>query len=252
MLHLLISPLLFCSFEPYNFNSNMHKKFTVLTIVFLSALTLSAQSVKVKKESARIKGETIEGFGIDLEGSFSDVNASFIKYIKALGKVKQNSDYSALTESSLNGKNSDLPILAITKDNAKNAQAWLGVKTNEWPATDLDAVNKQLEKALYDFGVQYYRDKVQTQIDETNRALQAVEKQQQKFTTQNRDLNTNLEDNKREKIQIEKSLEKNKLEYETLLKKIEKNKKDQDSVGLAGEQIKKVIEAQKIKQSKIN
>ena len=230
----------------------MHKKFTVLALALLPSFVLSAQSVKVKKESARIKGETAEGYGVDLEGSFSEVNASFVKYIKTLGKVKQNSDYIILTESPLNGKNSALPVLATTKDHDKNAQAWLGIKTSDWPVDAVEGMSKQLEKALYDFGVQFYRDKVQAQIDETNRALQAVEKQQQKLTVQNRDLNISLEDNKREKIQIEKSLEKNKLGYETLLKRIEKNKKDRDSVALAGEQIKKVIEAQRIKQSKIN
>ena len=227
--------------------------FAVLLVLSFFGYLTSAQSVKVKKESARIKNETMEGYGVDLDGSFSDVNAAFVKYIKALGgKVKQNSDYMTLTESSINGKNSALPVFTTTKDKNNTAQAWIGVKISDWPADDLESVNKQLDKTLYDFGVQYYRNKVQAQIDETNRALQAVEKQQQRLTTQNRELNTKLEDNKREKIQIEKSMQNNKLENETLLKKIEKNKKDQDSVSIAGDQIKKVIEAQKVKQSKIN
>ncbi|HTJ52515.1 MAG TPA: hypothetical protein VL443_23810, partial [Cyclobacteriaceae bacterium] len=102
------------------------------------------------------------------------------------------------------------------------------------------------------FGVQFYRDKIQEQIDESNRALSAVERQQQRFSNQNRDLNMKLEDNKREKIQLEKSLVDNKTEYETLLKKIEKNKKDQDSLITSNEQIKKVIEAQKARQGKVN
>ncbi len=230
----------------------MHKNFAAIVVAILASSSLFAQSVKVKKETARIKGENTDGYGVDLEGSFSDVNASFIKYIKSLGKIKQNSDYGALTESVLHGKNAALPIYVLTKDNNKTAQAWLGIKSGDWPSSDVDGVNKQLEKVLYDFGIQYYRGKAQAQIDETNRALQAVEKQQQRLITQNKELNTKLEDNKREKLQIEKSLANNKLENETLLKKIEKNKKDQDSVALAGEQIKKVIEAQKTKQAKIN
>lgn len=48
------------------------------------------------------------------------------------------------------------------------------------------------------------------------------------------------------------NLEHNKLDYETLLKNIDKNKHARDSVALAGEQIKKVIEQQKEKQGKIN
>src|SRR3982750_538392 len=103
----------------------MLTKFTVSTLFFLLSFTLFSQSVKVKKESARIKGETAEGFGVDLDGSFADVNVAFIKYLKSQGKVKQTSDYNALTESNLNGKNSSLSIFGITKDNNKTAQAWL-------------------------------------------------------------------------------------------------------------------------------
>jgi len=230
----------------------MHKNFAVIVVAILASTSLFAQSVKVKKETARIKGENTDGYGVDLEGTFSDVNASFIKYIKSLGKVKQNSNYGALTESVLHGKNTALPIYVLTKDNNKTAQAWIGIRPGEWPSGDVESVNKQLEKTLYDFGVQYYRGQVQVQIDETNRALQAVEKQHQKLTTQSKELNMQLEDNKREKLQIEKSLANNKVENETLFKKIDKNKSDQDSIALAAEQIKKVIEAQKMKQAKIN
>jgi hypothetical protein len=63
---------------------------------------------------------------------------------------------------------------------------------------------------------------------------------------------TKVEDNKLEKIQLEKALANNKLENELLLKKIEKNKLDQDSVALAGEQIKKVTELHKERQRKVN
>jgi hypothetical protein len=130
-------------------------------------------------------------------------------------------------------------------------QAWIGSKS---PGQDADAsnINAALEKLIADFGVKYYRDKIQVQIDETNRAYQAVEKQKQRLVNENKTLLTKVEDNKREKIQLEKALENNKLENETLLKRIEKNKLDQDSVALAGEQIKKVAEIYKEKQRKVN
>jgi hypothetical protein len=44
----------------------------------------------------------------------------------------------------------------------------------------------------------------------------------------------------------------NKLEFDALNVKITQNKKDQDSVAVANEQIKKVIEMQKEKQRKVN
>ncbi|MBT1706483.1 hypothetical protein KK060_24630 [Fulvivirgaceae bacterium PWU20] len=55
------------------------------------------------------------------------------------------------------------------------------------PSTIEDVI-KDVEKLVHDFGVSFYRDKVQQQIDESNRALQAVEKQQLRLVGQNKDL----------------------------------------------------------------
>ncbi len=228
------------------------KKFALLlTLIFISLITL-AQTVKVKKESARIKGENIEGFEIELEGAYADVNASLVKYLKAMGKVKQSGNEITINEPTLNSTNYSVPVFATTKEKGKSISAWIGIKSSEWPTDNVDKVNAALEKQLHEFGVKFYRDKIQVQVDESVRASQAVEKQQQKLANQNKELNTKLEDNKREKIQLEKSIENNKLEFETLLKKIEKNKHDQDSITIAGDQIKKVIEMHKTRQSKVN
>jgi hypothetical protein len=228
------------------------KKFTLLLVaLFISSLTL-AQTVKVKKENARIKGENIEGFEVELEGAYADVNASLVKFLKTIGKIKQSGDEITVNNPTLNSTSYELPVLATTKEKGKTTSAWIGIKAADWPTDNVDKINKELEKQLYDFGVKFYRDKIQVQVDESLRASMAVEKQQLKLVNQSKELTTKLEDNKREKIQLEKSMENNKLEYETLLKKIEQNKHDQDSVAIAGDQIKKVTEMHKAKQSKVN
>jgi hypothetical protein len=224
-------------------------KKVILSILCSLILVLSyGQSVKVKKESSRVKGENLDGHGVDLEAKLQDVNSSFIKVLRGMGKVKQSDGVYVLTESSISSSKN--PIYCTTKDHGEKSTAWMGINESDW-GDEASKINKELEKALYDFGVKFYRDKAQVQIDESIRASQAVEKQQQRYVTDNKNLNIKLEDNKREKIRLEKNLEDNKLEYETLLLKIEKNKHDQDSINIAGEQIKKVIEAQKEKQSKI-
>jgi hypothetical protein len=218
------------------------KKFTLIAILLFSTLSMSAQTVKVKKENSNVKGEVAEGYAVELDGSLSEVNTSFVKFLKIYGKPKQSEGILSLAEPAINGRTYTNPVFALVKDNGKTSTAWIGIKTSAWTADDAAAVHKELEKMLYDFGVKFYRDKIQVQIDETNRAYQAVEKQKQRLVNENKTLLTKIEDNKREKIQLEKALENNKLEDELLLKKIEKNKLDQDSVATAGEQIKKVTE----------
>lgn len=223
----------------------------LITFVLISTLAL-AQTVTVKKETARVKGENIEGYEVALDGPFETMETAYIKLLKTMGKVKQGDDGIVISEPSINGLAYKQPVLAIAKKKDKMGAAWIGIKTSEWSKEDADKVNKELEKILKDFGVKFYRDQIQVQVDESTRASLAVDKQKQRLTNENKNLTIKLEDNKREKLQLEKSLEANRLENEMLLKKIEKNKHDQDSVSLAGEQIKKVVDMHKERQRKVN
>ncbi|HEY9004780.1 MAG TPA: hypothetical protein VIM75_01535 [Ohtaekwangia sp.] len=228
------------------------KKFILFSITFLIIFSLQAQTVTVKKESARIKNENTDGNEVLLDGIVSDVNSSLIKFLKTYGKVKQSEGTIILSELTLNGKAYTTPVYALVKDKGQQSVAWLGIRSSEWSAEDVVKINTELEKILHEFGVKFYRDKIQVQIDETARAIQAVEKQQQRLINEGKTLTTKLEDNKREKIQLEKSLENNKLQNALLLKRIEKNKHDQDSITIAADQIKKVTVMHKEKQQKVN
>jgi len=220
-------------------------------LLFTISMPLAGQTVKARKDESRVKGENLSGHAVDLEGSAEDVGSAFTKFIKALGKTKQSEGVITLSESTINGAVYRNPVYAVTKSKGNITTAWLGIRKAEW-ADGADAMNGELEKVIKEFGVQYYKDKIQGQIDESNRAAQAVDKQKQRLVTQNRDLNVKLEDNKREKLQLEKAIEKNKLEHEMLLKKIARNKHDQDSVTIAGDQVKKMVDAHKERQKKVN
>jgi hypothetical protein len=93
---------------------------------------------------------------------------------------------------------------------------------------------------------------VQKQIDETQHAADAVEKQKQRLVNQNKEMTFQLTNNEKEKIHLQKSIENNRLEYEALLIKLEKNKKAQDSLTNVSTQIKKVKETHEERLRKIN
>lgn len=226
------------------------KKFAVILIMTLSFPLLS-QSVKVNKESSRIKGESVEGYAVELEGTADDVTSAYSKYIRSFAKLKLGANPMTTSEAVIKGTSYKNPIYALVKEKGQGAIAWIGLKEGEW-GDDAEKITKELERILYDFGVKYYRDKIQLQIDESTQALQAVEKQQQRLLAENKNLNLKLENNAKEKIQLEKSLEVNKLENLNLLTKIDLNIKSQDSVAIAAEQIKKVVEMHKEKQKKVN
>ena len=227
------------------------KFFILLCILSVSFFGVWSQNVKVTKEESRIKGENTDGYAVDLDAKPEDVGISFNKYLKALGKTRQSSGTYVLTESTINGTGYKNPIYGVVKEKGGKTQAWIGIKKGEW-ADGADNVSKDLEKLIYEFGVKFYKDVIQVQIDESIRALNAVEKQQQRLTTQGRDLNMKMEDNKREKVQLKKAMETNKLDSTTLILKLAKNKHDLDSMVIVNEQVKKMVEANKEKQKKIN
>jgi hypothetical protein len=223
-------------------------KFLVI-VLFLSS-TAAAQTVKVNKESIKLKGVNAEGYEVVLDGTYGEVQSQLTKYLKPIGKIKKSDEADVITTPIINTKTYSSPIYVVARDKGQGS-AWIGVKAAEW-TSNKDQILKEIEKLVYDFGVAFYRDKIQSQIDESMRALQAVERQQQRLLNQNKEFANRLGDNKNQKIQLEKSLENNKMEFDALNKKIAQNKKDQDSVAQAGEQIKKVIEMQKDKQRKVN
>jgi hypothetical protein len=229
-----------------------NKKITFFLGLIILGFSAYAQTVNVKKEKTRIKNDYADGFEVELQATFEEVEASLTKFMKTFGKFKSVENFMVVNEPVIQGRPYTTPVYGANKQVGNIISAWVGIKTDDWKKEDAETVNHDLEKMLHDFGVTFYREKIQKQIDESVRAGQAVERQQQRLQNQNRDLNGKMDDNRREKIQLERSLENNKIELETLTKRLEKNKKDQDSVAIAGDQIKKVIEMHRERQRKVD
>lgn len=231
----------------------MNKFLITATFLFIT-LAGFGQPVTVKKHTEKIKSETAEGFSTNLEGKRAEVNASLNKFLKEIGKIKfLSSDPLVITEPNINGTVYPKGVVyALTTESGNVVTVWLGVRATEWETKDADFIQKQLEKLTYQFGVRFYREKMQNQIDESQQALDAVDKQTLRFANQGKDLASKLINNELEKVKLEKALEANKLENAALKIKIENNKKAQDSIANAATQIKKVKESQMEKLRKIN
>jgi hypothetical protein len=225
----------------------------VLTTICISLTILSfSQTVTVKKEQTRVKNDYADGFEVELPGTYEEIDEAISKLMKSLGKSKESEGSYAVVEPSVAGRTYTSPVYGSTKQVGNMVSAWIGIKKSEWKDSEAENVSKALEGIIYDFGVTFHRDKIQKQIDEALRAAQTVEKQTQRLTNQNKSLTSKIENNKQEKINLEKSLVNNRIELEALTKQLEKNKKDQDSVAVAGQQIQKVLDMHRDRQRKVN
>ena len=159
------------------------KKLIIILTLGISTLSFS-QKVTVDKKSEKIKGESAEGYAAELDGKKEDIAAALGRLIKDLGKVKSGREYQYVEGPALGGTVYTTGIVyAKSRGNEEKSSVWLGIKAAEWTVNDITLVEKQLEKLVYQFGVKFYRDKIQAQIDEGQQALDAVARQQQRLCT---------------------------------------------------------------------
>lgn len=214
---------------------------------------VNAQTVAVSKQQERVKGDNADGYALEIDGAREDVSPAWNKYLKEIGKLRSSEDMISITEPVIGGTAyAKGMVYATTTGSEKKSKVWIGLKESEWTVNDIQIVYKELEAITYRFGVKFYRDKIQLQINEVQQASDAVDRQSLRLLNQSKDLALKLSNNEREKIRLEKAIEANRLEHEVMLLKIVNNKKSQDSVANAGVQIKKVGEMNKERQRKVN
>lgn len=236
-----------------NINSMNRNKFRIVILCLLYSVAAIGQKVTTEKQGQKINGEISEGYATTLEGKKEHVADSWSKFLKDFGKPKQGTGYTSINEPALGGTAYSKGIIyADIKDKGEKTEVWLGIKADEWTVNDIDIVKKELEKEVYRFGIKYYKDKIQAQIDEAQRAFDATTRQSQRLANQNKDLTIQLGNNEQEKVKLEERIQSNTLEHAVLIQKLENNKLAQDSVAQAGEQIKKVIQLHKDRQGKVN
>ena len=229
------------------------KKLVVLLGFLAFSPLLQAQKVTVNKKSDKVKGESAEGYTTTLEGKKEDIAAAWAKYIKTFGRVKSGSGYDFIENPAMGGTVYTSGILYAKNDgNVESGSVWLGIRADEWTVNDIKIVEETVEKLVYQFGIKFYKDKIQAQINEAQQALNIVVRKQQQLVGENKSLNSKLTNNEQQKIQLEKSLEANKLEHLVLQQKIVNNKKAQDSVAATTVTIKRAIEMHQERLRKVN
>jgi hypothetical protein len=226
-----------------------------LTILFIlmSTCVVFPQKVIAKKEAQKVKNKAAEGFSTVLEGRNEEVATAWNKFLKETGKGKSSGDLLVITEPTLASAFYEKGILyATTRGDEGKPKVWLGLIEEDWKVNDIETVYKEIEQLVYRFGVKYYKDQIQLQIDESINAQQAVERQTQRTMNEGKSLSNRITNNEQQRVQLEKSLEENKLENLVLKQKLVNNKKAQDSLAQAAVQIQKAVDLHKERQMKVN
>jgi hypothetical protein len=229
---------------------NAMKKFVLVPFLLVFVVSFG-QTVVVKKEKQKIKNDNIYCFTTTLDGNAEDVNNALVKFLKGYGKPKQQEEAIVLAECIVNGQAYSRPLYGGSRQAGVGGQAWIGVNLKEW-ATDSTMIVNRLEAMVKEFGVNFYRDKIQVQIDEAQRAVDIVNRQQQRTLNEQQSIQQKIENNKKDYQQLLKDIQKNRADSAALVVRMSVNKAGTDSLRTVSEKVRQALMFQKERQGKVN
>ncbi|MDH5396564.1 MAG: hypothetical protein OEX02_00350 [Cyclobacteriaceae bacterium] len=230
------------------------KKFIVL---FASILTLwvssYAQVVEVVAATNKILQESYPGFRTEIKADLGDVENMVKIFLRDIGKMRERNSYFQITEATIDGQYfGERSFFAVIKSGREVQNVWFGANLADLTNEDKEQIDKLLEQMTYQFAVDFYKSRIQMEIDESEQAAQYTERKYRKLERDGVDLKNKLEANEKELVRLQEAIQANKLEHEVLLLKIDENKLTADSTVVDLEKIRKVIEMQKSKKEAVH
>lgn len=222
----------------------MYKKFFLL-LICCYAYIANAQEIVI--DTYEKNGQ--KGYQVLLEHQQDKVDDFLSSYFKSYGKVRSRGGIYTIS----NLSRADFPYPDVTlfsetkrKSNKTNAIVWIADSLFQQ-----DHYAQKLNDLWYSFAVDFYRDLVQQEIDESTQALKYAEKQFHRLEKDSLNLQSDIEKNRKEKLKLEEALKMNEVNHTVLLKSIENNANTKDSVTVAIQKIKRLIELQERKKNAI-
>jgi uncharacterized protein YlaN (UPF0358 family) len=183
------------------------------------------------------------------------IEKAYLKKLKETGRTEMNKT------GSITVKSASLPGLAGTVNPTAFARADQGAKgTRVFLSVDLPtetikaghAAFDELKKFLYDFALQCYRDDLNAQIAEADKAVDAAVKLNENSTDEGQDLKRQLEKNLNENNRLKQLLNENESERLKLKSDSVQNKIIQISTFEDIQRLQKIVEDKKTKLGGLN
>ena len=220
-------------------NDVLVKKFLTLVALMLGFYGMNwGQKVSTAEKSERLQGRQIKGYSTTLVGT--DVREAWLRYLREHGRLRDRESYLEIRDLSFISAKQDTVFSKLNQGQATTA-IWVG------------STGKQLglQEFLHSFGVKYYQDEIQEDIDESARVERMTVRQQQRLLNENKNLNLRLENNAKDSVRLVEAVKRNQLEQVELVQKLKNNAQAQDSVKVELERIRGVIKEQEEKKAAV-
>lgn len=230
------------------------KKIATL-VLFLFALKLAtAQKVTVNETTEIVEKISRTGLSTVIALDQKKVQKAWEKQLKNYGKITESKGIYTIPVANIPSISSTpCRVTSIVKSSGKGTMVWWAIDLGDEHVNSSSNSHayKAAEKILSDFSMQCYREDVNDQIEEAEKALQNSVKTQEKKVKEGENLVRDVEKNKQEKINLEQKLKQNGEDLVQLQKDIETNKKDQAAATADVEKMKKALEVVKQKLNQI-
>ncbi|HXA01140.1 MAG TPA: hypothetical protein VNW99_04075 [Cytophagaceae bacterium] len=221
----------------------------ILTLLFIYSLSFG-QKIKVSESQESIEKIPRTGLSTIIELDDNEVESDWKKQLKNYGKVDYSKGvYTVAIANVPSISSSPCRITSIVKSSGKGTQVWYSIDLGSTHVTSSgnSSAYKAAEKILNDFAILCYKDDINSQIKDAEKALSNSVKAQEKEVNQGQNLLKDVEKNKQDKLNLEQKIKENGEQAVQLQKDIAKNKTDQAAAGQDVEKMKKALEVVKAK-----
>lgn len=227
-------------------------------LCFFLFLTISTfafgQKIYVDEGNEQIDGINRVGLFTIVNLNSKDVEKAWTKRLKEYGKVESSKSGYSITAAEIPGVTSKPGQIysRVVKEKGGTKIWWaIDLGTSFVTSSNNSGAYRGASQVLTDFAAACYRDDINNQIADAEKALSKTVKSYEKEVKQGEDLKKAVERNKQEKANLEQKLVDNANQLKTLQSDIEKNKTDQKTAQQEVDKMKKAVEVVKQKLDKI-
>jgi hypothetical protein len=220
-----------------------HKSQLIIAILFLSQCML-AQKVKVEDGKETYGTNVHQGQFTTLELDKKEVTKAWDKYLKVYGKVESSKGVYKVSPANVPGSPNSI-LLSQINHTSTGTKVWLCMQVDSQDITIAKPNEYQtVRKILYEFGITAYRDDINEQIIEAEKALEIAVKVQEKKLNNGENLEDKLVENQNDKLDYEIRQKKNAEDFIRINNEVNTNLQEQRAALTQVEKIKAELDKQ--------
>ncbi len=226
----------------------------IILLAFLNIIHFSNAQKRVSVSEKELTVEKIRRTGLSttLEADKKLTSNLWRKQIKEYGKVSKSGGVMIIDVAKIPSISAKpVKVYTTVQSSGKGAMVWMAIDLGDAFVVSGNSKFSAAERLLKEFGVKVYKEEIQLEIKEAEKAVNEAVKRKEKRVKEGEELQSDLVRNADEKKKLEQEIKDNASQKVQLEKDVEQNKKDQVAADEHIAKMKKALELTKDKLNKV-